>query len=138
MAFTDLAYTKAEAKEEVAEYASPAPRAAEGPSYPWGLCISLEKRELDLLGIKSAPGIGDELHMTVIARVTSVNQEFGPMRDDDQLRVGMQITMADLLMVEPAADEAAEGKQTPAKEDAEQRAMQRPSSVSGYLMKGKG
>lgn len=107
----DLAYTKAEAKEEAREMVSGEPDA-----YPWGLCLTLEKRELDKLGIKELPQVGSEFHMLVIAKVTSVNQS--ARMQEEETRVGLQITMAQVLMVESAQEEAKE-KETPAYESAE-------------------
>ena len=101
--FIDLAYTKAEAKEY-----------AVGPSggaskYPWGMCIRLEKTELDKLGIKELPGVGDEFHMVIIAKVTQVMQQSGP-DEDDHKNVALQITMAKVMGHESASEEKAEEK----------------------------
>jgi hypothetical protein len=53
----DMAYTKAELKEEKKEMSvgyngQPSP-------YPWGLCIRLEANELDKLGITELPQVGE-------------------------------------------------------------------------------
>lgn len=120
--FIDLTYTKAEKKEEAKEYASPGP----AMDYPWGLCLHLEKRELDKLGITELPGVGDEFHIAVIAKVTQVAQQSGADRDDSK-SVALQITMAQILDHESAKEEAAEykkaGPETPAKEGAEQKSI---------------
>lgn len=105
--FIDLAYSKAEAKEEAKEYAiGPSGEAAR---YPWGLCIRLEGRELDKLGIRALPGVGDEYHMAVIAKVTQVMQQSGP-DEDDHKNVAMQITMIEIMGYESASEEKAEEK----------------------------
>ena len=59
-ALVDMAYTKADKKEEAKEYAvGPGGQIAD---YPWGLCLSLEKKELDKLGVKQLPQVGGEFH----------------------------------------------------------------------------
>lgn len=110
----DLQYTKAEQKEETNEMAVPS-----SSQYPWGLCMSLEKRELDKLGITGLPSIGDEWHMLVVAKVTGVNTQSG-VDKEDSVRVGLQVTMAQVLMQESAADEdkEAESPEAEAKESA--------------------
>lgn len=116
----DMAYTKAELKEEKKEMS--VGYGGEPNPYPWGLCLSLEEKELDKLGIKELPEVGAEFHMMVIAKVTSVNHSAREGYDED-MRVGMQITMAQVLMAESASRERqeyrTEGKETPAKEAAE-------------------
>lgn len=106
----DLAYSKAEQKEEQSEYVR-----GEAPAYPWGLCISLEKRELDKLGIAQLPPVGVEVTFTAVAVVTSVNQS-ARQGEDEESRVGLQITQLQVAGIESPAEEKTEGKQTPAKE----------------------
>jgi hypothetical protein len=120
MSLVDLAYTKAELKEEKAEMAT-GPGGQPNP-YPWGVCLSLEKAELDKLGITELPGIGDEFHMTIIAKVTSVNSS-AREGSDEESRVGLQITMAEVTAHESAAEEKAEGKETPASEAKESKSV---------------
>lgn len=117
--FIDLSYTKAEQKEEAKEYAV---GPAGAPKYPWGLCLRLEKREMDKLGMKSLPNVGDEFHLCIVAEVTQVSQQSGADQDDSK-NVALQITMAQVLAHESAAEEQAEGKQIPAKESKEQRSI---------------
>jgi len=122
--FIDLSYTKAEKKEEAKEYAT-APMGP-GGDYPWGLCLHLEKRELDKLGITDLPGVGDEFHLSVIAKVTQVSQQSGTDRDDSK-SVALQITMICVNEHERAKQESDEAKkygaETPAKESQEQRSI---------------
>lgn len=101
----DLAYTKAELKEEKKEMAigydgQPNP-------YPWGLCLRLESKELDKLGITDMPQIGSEFHMLVVAEVTSVEQSARQGSDETRC-VGLQITAAQILLRESADEEAKE------------------------------
>lgn len=133
MALTDLRYTKAEAKEEAAEYTQPVSSEKAG-SCPWGLCLRLEKRELDLLGIKKLPEVGGEFHIHAVAYVTQVSQQSGVDTDDSQC-VALEIAMMSVDMQESAAEEAAEkkaGKDTPKDEAAEERKPLRARTVMGY------
>lgn len=112
LALVDMAYSKAEKKEEAKEYAV-------GPSgqpddYPWGLCITLEKRELDKLDITDLPQVGGAIHFMATAKVTSVNQS-ASMSQAEETRVGLQITMMQVVLQESAAEEKGE-QETPALE----------------------
>jgi hypothetical protein len=118
MTLVDLRYTKAEAKEEAKEATTPSYEKA--GQAPWGMCIHLEARELDALGIKSLPNVGDEWHITAIARVTQVSQSSSADMDESKT-AALSIEMMQVDSVESAAMEKAEGKQTPAKETAELR-----------------
>lgn len=117
----DMAYTKAELKEEKAEMCCPDGQPA---LYPWGLCIRLEQAELDKLGVTQLPNVGDEFHFLAVAKVTSVNQS-AREGQDDETGVGLQITMMEVLLKEPANQE--KGKETPADE-----AKETPSIMSYY------
>ena len=105
----DMAYTKAEMKEEKREMTvgQPSP-------YPWGLCLSMEKDQLDKLGITKLPEVGSEMHLMCVAKVTSVNQS-ARENEFEESRVGLQITMMQVLLKESAADEKGE-RETPASE----------------------
>ena len=109
----DMKYSKAEMKEEAKEV-GPSGQPAQ---YPWGLCISLEKDELDKLGIKDLPDVGGEVHFMAVAKVTSVNQSASVTQGEDT-RVGLQIIMMQVLLVESAAEEKGE-KESPKTEAAE-------------------
>lgn len=114
----DLAYTKDELAEEKREMCC-------GPSgqpdpYPWGLNIRMEADTLKKLGLDDPlPQVGGEVHMLVIAKVTSVNMSARAGQDDETC-VGFTITMAQVLKVETAEEEArevetpkAEARETP-------------------------
>ena len=128
---TDLRYTAAEAKEEAQEtMAAPSEKAGDTP---WGLCIRLEKRELDKLGITQLPQVGGEVHFHAVAYVTQVSQQSGVDREDSQC-VALQIAMMQVDMIESAAEEEAEkkaGKDTPAYEEAETKPL-RSRTIMGY------
>lgn len=58
--------------------------------YPYGLCLSLCEEELEKLDLDDSADVGDNIYMSCIARVTSVNK-----RETDQgakVRVELQIT----------------------------------------------
>ena len=123
-ALVDMAYTKADKKEEAKEYAvGPGGQISD---YPWGLCLSLEKKELDKLGVKQLPQVGGEFHFVAVAKVTSVNQSAREGQDGES-RVGLQITMMQVVLEESAAEEKAEKKETPKTE-----ARETPSILSSY------
>lgn len=110
----DLAYTKAELKEEAKEQ-----KFGEPSKYPWGLQIRLEEEELKKLGIKDLPQVGGELHLAVIAKVTGVSEN--TMADGDyDCCVTLQLTMMQVVMNESAEEEKGE-KDTPAYEAKETR-----------------
>ena len=66
--------TPAEKAEEVLSY-SEGPSVASIPNVPYGLCICLEDESLDKLGIEEDddPDVGDLIHLSCMARVTSVS-----------------------------------------------------------------
>jgi hypothetical protein len=114
----DLAYTKAELAEEKKEMA--AGPSGEADPYPWGMCIRMESETLAKLGLDDPlPHVGGEVHMLVIAKVTSVNMSARATQKDETC-VGFQITMAQVLKVEGPEEEAkevetpkAEARETP-------------------------
>jgi len=64
---------------------------ATAPDYPYGLCIHLDKEELDKLGITELPKIGIEMMLEVKAKVTRVSQSAAEGADE-QHNVELQIT----------------------------------------------
>ena len=70
MQLTNMKMSRAEAK------ASSVPTAvdAEGPSYPYGLAVSLEDDALTKLGMKSLPDVGETFMLMARVEVRSVNQ----------------------------------------------------------------
>lgn len=91
MALVEMAYTKDEIKEERREMTGNAP-----PPYPWGLCIRLEKSELEKLGITkdNLPDVGTTVTFTATADVTGVN--LSSRMQDDEMSVALQITAMQL------------------------------------------
>lgn len=82
---------------------------ASGPEYPWGLCIRLEDKSLEALGITKLPSVGDELMVTAKVKVTSVReseyQREGGTAEVDRC-VELQITDMGLGKVEAEKDAA--------------------------------
>lgn len=117
----DMAYTKAEIKEEAKETKFP----GEPSKYPWGLQIRLEDEELKKLGVTDLPQVGGEMHLAVIAKVTGVSEN--TMADGDyDCCVTLQITMMQVVMQESAEEEKGE-KETPRSE-----AKESPSLLRSY------
>lgn len=115
-ALIDLALSKAELKAEKNEMAC-SPTGQPDP-YPWGLSMRLEMGTLKKLGLSNPlPQVGGELHMLVVAKVTSVNHS-AREGEDEQCGVGLQVTMAQVLLNESPAEEKGE-KETPKAESRE-------------------
>ena len=115
----DLAYTKAEMKEEGKERGI-SPSGQPDP-YPWGLAITLERNELNKLGVTDLPPVGTEVHLLAVAKVTSVNQS-ARAGEDEEARVGLQICMMQVLKVESPEEEKGE-KETPEVEAKETKSI---------------
>ena len=64
--------------------------------YPYGLCISLDKDELDKLGLE-LPRIGTEFHGEFIGVVTRLSEVAGnDMNGGEERSMSIQITMLDM------------------------------------------
>ena len=68
-----------------------APMEAMAPDYPYGLCIHMDKDELDKLGISDLPKVGTEMMLEVKVKVTRVSQS-AMEGADEQTSVDFQIT----------------------------------------------
>lgn len=91
MALVDMKLTPKEVKEEKAEYSG----SPQVPPYPWGLCLRLEKEELDKLKLPSLPQVGEEFHISAVGIVTSVSSALRDQKDEEKT-VSIQITMLDM------------------------------------------
>jgi hypothetical protein len=70
-----------------------APMEAMAPDYPYGLCIHMDKDELDKLGITDLPKVGTEMTMTVKVCVSMVSQSAATGKEAyEQTSVNFQIT----------------------------------------------
>lgn len=73
MRMVDMARTPEE-KEEAAELSvATMPSADSMPTYPYGLCLSLGPDEMEKLDLDGDCQVGDLLHFTAMAKVTSVS-----------------------------------------------------------------
>ncbi len=105
---TSMARTPAELKE------------ANGPSkyvpskYSYGTSINLNKEEMEKLGIKELPELGDEYRIVGVAKVTRASSTATQGGKDTSME--LQITHMDLTH----EDEAEEKAESPAKERSEQ------------------
>jgi hypothetical protein len=90
-------------KEEVAETISH--EDSEGPSYPYGLCINLDKEQLEKLGITALPKVGTEmmLHAKVYVKSTSAYETSG----GKDMTIGLQITDMEIGASKTQSDQAA-------------------------------
>jgi hypothetical protein len=69
----DMAMTK-ESKDKYLGMPMPADQPANGPVYPYGLCISLTHDDLEKLDLDDNPEVGDLIHVVAMAKVTSVSK----------------------------------------------------------------
>lgn len=87
----DMARTPAEKKEELAEMTGPCmPSVDSMPDYPYGLCLSLDNESMEKLGLDTSCQVGDLLHFTAMAKVTSVSMRDSEMNGPD-CRIELQI-----------------------------------------------
>lgn len=114
----DMAKTPAEAKEEIARDAPMAVSAAAPsvPTYPYGLCLSLDDDSLAKLKLGGdLPTVGDEIHFCCEARVTSASEserETSDGKTEKCCRVELQICRMSVPGSDPveAAEEKAEAR----------------------------
>lgn len=107
MKFVDMAMSPEEAKAENV-YPTPVDKL---PKYPYGLCISLCKDELEKLELDAdSLEVGEMLHLHAMARVTSksINETEGGSNPR------IELVMA-FLEIENEDDENEENRVTPAK-----------------------
>lgn len=60
------------------------------PSYPYGLCINLETEQLEALGIDGDCEVGDMIHLSAMAEVTSCSER--KTEGGSDCRIELQIT----------------------------------------------
>ncbi len=67
---------------------------ATAPDYPYGLCIHMDKDELDKLGITDLPKIGTVMTLECMVKVTRISQSASEAADgaDEYTSVDFQIT----------------------------------------------
>lgn len=70
-----------------------APMEAIEPDYPYGLCIHMDGDEMEKLGIKTMPKVGDEISMMCKCKVTRTMQTASEYtKDSDRRSIDLQIT----------------------------------------------
>lgn len=77
----------ARSKEEMRETAIPS--SINESIYPYGLCISLNNDDLEKLDLDSDCQVGDLIHMTSMAKVTSVSRN--ETSEGENCRIELQI-----------------------------------------------
>lgn len=86
MPMVDMKQTKKEPSEQAIEM--------EQPEYPYGLCIHLEKEQLEALGITDLPKVGEKMMVHANAYVKTVSAY--DTKDGLDQRVELQITELEL------------------------------------------
>lgn len=85
----------------------------EGPDYPWGLALNLGKEELDKLGVKGLPEIGEEFQIVATAKVTRVSQSANASGDEHK---GVELQIIEMGVTDPdAAQDETEASPTATK-----------------------
>lgn len=92
-----MARTPEEAKAEVAKYDGPSPASVSSvPTYPYGLCISLDEETMEKLGMAGEmPSVGEVMQFTAMAKVTSASineREKSDGSKEQCCRIELQIT----------------------------------------------
>lgn len=64
---------------------------ADEPQYPYGLCITLGKEELEKLGITALPKVGSEMMITARAYVKSTSA-YETQGEGERMSIHLQIT----------------------------------------------
>jgi len=77
---------------------------ADEPRYPYGLCISLGKEELEKLGITALPKVGSEMMITAKAIVKSTSA-YDTQGEGQDMRVELQITDMGIGQTESAVND---------------------------------
>jgi len=112
------------------------PSSVQENPYPYGLCLHLEGADMDKLGIKRLPEVGDEYVVKAIAKVTSVSSNESEQNANSS--VSLQITMMD---AKPESEGSAENDSyaEDKAEGAETQAVTRmPKTVMHSTYRGRG
>lgn len=111
-----MARTPEEAKAEAAKYDAPLPvSTASVPTYPYGLCISLDEETMEKLGMDGEmPSVGEVMQFTAMAKVTSASineREKGDGTKEQCCRLELQITDMGVPAPDMAAQSLAKSEQ---------------------------
>lgn len=74
------------------------------PKYPYGLCINLDKEQLDKLGITSLPQVGSE--MTIMAKAYVKSTSAYETQGGKDMSIGLQITDMEIGAAKTQSDQA--------------------------------
>jgi hypothetical protein len=84
---------KRSAADKRADKLEHSPMEATAPDYPWGLCLHMDGDEMDKLGIKTMPKVGDEMILVCKCKVTRCMMSSSEYTDGDETRsIDLQIT----------------------------------------------
>ena len=92
---------------------SDAPALAKEPVYPYGLVINLQKEELDKLGLKELPGIGEAFMLEGKCVVKSISA--GASEVHEHASVELQLTHLGIESMEEEEEEEHDSADTAAK-----------------------
>lgn len=81
-------------KSERKKSSGPIAVGEEGPDYPYGLCLDLNKTVLEKLGLDALPRVGEKMVLTAKVEVVRVSSSAGKGHSDRTL--GLQITDMEL------------------------------------------
>lgn len=69
------------------------PMDAVEPDYPWGLCLHMDGDEMDKIGLKIMPKVGDEMVLVCKVKVTRTMQSASEYtKGDDTRSIDLQVT----------------------------------------------
>lgn len=77
-----------------------------GPTYPYGLKISLDHETLGNLGIKALPTVGSHIHIHARAHVASVSQNEDSHKGKKTMRRNVELQIHHMAVGKPDADSA--------------------------------
>ena len=90
-------------KQKAEREEAPGAIEADEPRYPYGLCISLGKEELEKLGITALPKVGGEMMITAKAYVKATSA-YETQGEADRMSVELQITDMSIGQTEGATN----------------------------------
>ena len=106
---TSMKLTKGERKES-SEICCSQPGETSGPTYPWGLGVTLERESLNKMGIKiSEHAVGDEVELYARCKITRLSQSEREGEKNPNRTMELQITDMCLEKCEPGDKEKNEG-----------------------------
>jgi len=74
------------------------------PKYPYGLCINLDKEQLDKLGITALPQVGAQ--MTIMAKAYVKSTSAYETQGGKDMSIGLQITDMEIGSAKTQSDQA--------------------------------